>query len=57
MENNNAKDDTGTSEKLELVRQVFDDPEAKSNLVSLFDVLLHIDMRINPQDYKAKQTQ
>lgn len=30
---------------------VFDDPEAESNLVGFYNLLLTIDKRINPQSY------
>lgn len=39
----------------ELVKQIFDDYESKSNLVGLFNLLLQIDKRINPQDYVASE--
>ena len=37
----------------ELAKQIFDDYESKNNLVGLFNLLLQIDRRINPQDYVA----
>ena len=34
-----------------LVRQVFEDFEAKSNIVGLYDLLFKIDRRVNPHLY------
>ena len=33
------------------VDSIFDDPEAQRNVVGLFDLLLKIDRRLNPQTY------
>lgn len=34
-------------------KEIFEDYEAKSNLVGLFDLLLKIDRRVNPQLYSS----
>ncbi len=34
------------------LESVFDDFEARSNIVELFDLLLKIDKRLNPDNYK-----
>lgn len=40
-----------------LIKEIFENLEAKNNLVGLFDVLFRIDKRINPLDYQTKTTQ
>ena len=36
------------------IDQIFDDFEARSNLVGLYNLLLKIDRRVNPQLYDKK---
>jgi len=56
MENQQEQDDDSRpSPKPDLVQSVFNDFEARSNIVNLFDLLLRIDKRVNPQDYQLKQ--
>lgn len=38
-------------------RDALDDPEAESNLVGFYDLLLQIDKRVNPQNYSINNDQ
>jgi len=50
MENCSAAKTT----RSEAIDKIFDDPESRRNIVGLFDLLLKIDRRINPDLYKPK---
>jgi hypothetical protein len=39
------------TQKQEVIKTVFESYEAKSNLVGLFDLLLKVDKRNNPEKY------
>jgi len=38
-------------DKKKIVEDIFEDPEARRNIVGLFDLLLKIDKRVNPRLY------
>lgn len=42
------------TQKPELLKAVFENYEAKCNLVGLFDLLLKVDKRTNPEKYKKQ---
>ena len=53
MDNEKDKKENATP-KSELMKLIFDDPEAKHNFVGFFDALLKIDMRLHPEEYRPK---
>ena len=46
-----SQDKEVNTKDTELIEQVIGDKEAKNNLVGLFNLLLKIDKRVNPQNY------
>jgi hypothetical protein len=55
MEDGISKKYSKESQESELIKQVFEDKEAKNNLVGLFNLLLKIDKRVNPQNYISQR--
>ncbi len=47
-----SKSNGQSEENLESLDQVFDDFESKSNIIGLYNLLLKIDRRVNPQLYE-----
>lgn len=45
-----SKKERNEPQEIELIKQIFEDYEAKNNLVGLFNLLLQIDRRINPKN-------